>query len=163
MWKEVLYQYSAQGRKRAHDFGLWLAKHRKYVLRHLSSTSVWQSDWGWLAVLKLRVVPCRRKISPQNLLRKCLSRSDTMERGMPWSLTTSWTKAAATVTAVKGCPSHIKGAYLLNLSTTTKMVSQPSDFGNPSMKSKNISSQTCCGIGRGCSRPLRDKVEYLFC
>ena len=114
-------------------------------------------------MLNLRAVPCRRKISLQNLLRKSLSRSKTMERGMPWSLTTSRTKAAATVIAVKGCLSPIKWAYLLNLSTTTKMVSLPSDFGNPSMKSKDISYQTCCGIDRGCNRPLRDKVEYLFC
>ena len=82
---------------------------------------------------------------------------------MPWSYTSTQTKAATTVTAIKGCLSPIKCAYLLNLSTTTKMVSQPSDFDNPSMKSKDISSQTCCGIGRGCNMPLGDKVEYLFC
>ena len=63
-------------------------------------------------MLNLRVVPYRWKISPQNLLRKSLSRSETMERGMSWSLTTSRTKAAATVTVVKGClESHKMGMF----------------------------------------------------
>ena len=53
-------------------------------------------------MLNLRAIPYRKKISPQNLLRKSLSRSDIMEQGMPWSLTTSRTKAATTVTVEKG-------------------------------------------------------------
>lgn len=39
----------------------------------------------------------------------------------------------------------------------------PSDFGNPFVKSIVKSSQTQLGIGRGWSNPAEDKVEYLCC
>lgn len=70
---------------------------------------------------------------------------------------------AATILAVKGCDRKRKWQYLLNLSTTTRMVSNPLEEGRPTMKSKEMSSQSRLGIGRGCNRPAGAKVSYLCC
>ena len=40
------------------------------------------------------------------------------------------------------------------------MVSHPCDLGKASIKSSEISSQILLGMGRGCSRPLGESVEY---
>ena len=100
-------------------------------------------------MLKLRVVLCTLKSSVQNLLRKILSRSETKERGMPWRQIISQIKMVTTVIVVKGRINLIKCAYLLERSTTTKMVSQPPIFGKPSIKSIKISSHTWFGWGEG--------------
>jgi hypothetical protein len=47
-------------------------------------------------------------------------------------------KALAIVKAVKGCFMGRKWPYLLNLSMTTNMVSKLWDFGDPSIKSKEM-------------------------
>lgn len=39
----------------------------------------------------------------------------------------------------------------LSLSTITMIIDFPSDFGNPSMKSMEISENIVCGIGKGCN------------
>lgn len=61
------------------------------------------------------------------------------------------------------CLSVRFGGYLLKWSTTTNMESKLPDFGSPSMKSIEISSQTKHRIGKGCRRPTRDRAELLFC
>jgi len=59
----------------------------------------------------------------------------------------------ATLNAVKGCASGMKCAYLVSLSTTTKITSNPPDLGSPSIKSMLMVDHGCDGIGRGCSKP----------
>ena len=49
---------------------------------------------------------------------------------------------------------------ILNLSTTTKLVSNPSDCGSTLMKSMLMSSHTLSGIGKGWSKPASD--SHLF-
>lgn len=62
----------------------------------------------------------------------------------------------------------MKWAYLLNLSTSTMRESYPLDFGNPLMKSINISSHTRFGMGSGCNSPagitdsLVPLTDYTF-
>lgn len=55
----------------------------------------------------------------------------------------------------------MKCLYLDNLSVTSKIVSYTFDFGNPSIKSIVISSQTCSSIGSGCRNGAI--VSYLWC
>ena len=52
-----------------------------------------------------------------------------------------------------GCDSCMKCPILEKLSITTNIQSLSPDFGRPSIKSMDRSSQTCWGIGRGCNRP----------
>ena len=62
-------------------------------------------------------------------------------------------KNLATEAAVKGWRRGIKCENLENLSTTTKIALNESDYGNPSMKSIEITSQEADGTGSGCKRP----------
>ena len=55
-----------------------------------------------------------------------------------------------------------KCANLVNLSTTTKMVSFPYALGNPPMKSIDMSDHTSVGIGRGWSNSAGAKVSALL-
>ena len=77
------------------------------------------------------------------------------------SLKTWSRKTWATWIAVKGCARAIKWAYLLSLSTTTKMTSFPMDFGSPVIKSMLMSTQTSSGIGKGCNSPGLAAQSYL--
>lgn len=64
----------------------------------------------------------------QNLTTNCEPLSDTLFSGIPWSLTTCWMKRVASVSADGRPYKGIKWAILLNLSTTTQMVSRPPDL-----------------------------------
>lgn len=54
---------------------------------------------------------------------------------------------------VYGCLMPIKCAYLDRRSNTTSTVSTPWDRGSPSTKSKEMSSHTLVGVGKGWSKP----------
>lgn len=82
-----------------------------------------------------------------------LSLSDMILIGKPCNLYTFFSKISANSLAEKGWVKAIKWAYLLHLSTSTIMVSFPSDFGNPSIKSIDIWVQACWGTVKGCRRP----------
>ena len=56
----------------------------------------------------------------------------------------------------------MKWPYLVNLSTTTIIVVFPAEVGNPSTKSRDTSSHTNDGIGKGCRRPAGDRASLLF-
>ena len=71
-----------------------------------------------------------------------------MDIGNPWSLSTSFKNTIATSSVVKGLLSAKKWAYLVNLSITTMMVSQPLALGNPLIKSTEILVHWYCGIGK---------------
>jgi hypothetical protein len=47
----------------------------------------------------------------------------------------------------------MKWLYLENMSTAVRMTLLPLNLGIPSMKSIDMSSQTCDGTARGCRRP----------
>jgi hypothetical protein len=59
--------------------------------------------------------------------------------------------------------SGMKSEYLIKRSTTTKIVSNPSDFGRASMKSIVTSYHTPCGMGNGCSNPVSRVWLVLAC
>ncbi|KAF0929651.1 hypothetical protein E2562_023005 [Oryza meyeriana var. granulata] len=99
------------------------------------------------------VVPIRRISSRQNRDVKTGSRSETMDRGMPWRRTMSVKNAWATVSAVYGCARGRKWQYLLKRSTTERMTDLPFTRGNASTKSRPISAQTAVGTGSGRRRP----------
>lgn len=61
-------------------------------------------------------------------------------------------KAQATEAAMYGWPSGMKWLYLENMSTTVRMTLLPLNLGIPSMKSIDMSAQTCDGTARGCRR-----------
>jgi hypothetical protein len=63
----------------------------------------------------------------------------------------------------KGCLSGIKCAYFKNLSTTTNMVLNPSDFGSPSIKSVEMSCHAPLGTCKGCSSPVVCVLSCLTC
>jgi len=54
-------------------------------------------------------------------------------------------------------------AYLLNLSTTTKITSFPSDSDSLSIKSMLMSTKRVVGMGRGCNIPGDFTFSALFC
>lgn len=159
----MLKEYSAQARKWYQDLGFPWAKQWKYTWRHWLTTSVCPSDLGWYKVAIRRRVRLSWNSSCQNWPKKTTSRSYRMERGKPCNLMISLQNKAATVLAVKGCDRARKWLYLLKLSATTRMVSNPLEEGKPTMKSREISSQIRLGIGRGCNRQAGAKVSYLCC
>jgi len=63
-----------------------------------------------------------------------------IDLGMPCNLITPSRNLSATPFIVNGWDKVKKWANLLNLSTTIKIVSLPWEVGNPSTKSKVISS-----------------------
>ena len=77
----------------------------------------------------------------QKWLKNILSRSITIEFGIPCLLMISSTNFSATCFAVNGCFKVMKCAILLNRSTTTMILSKPPTLGNPSMKSMVQSSR----------------------
>jgi len=54
-------------------------------------------------------------------------------------------------------------AYLLNLSTTTKITSFPSDSDSLSIKSMLMSTKRVVGMGKGCNIPGDFTFSALFC
>ncbi|BAU02016.1 hypothetical protein VIGAN_11141900 [Vigna angularis var. angularis] len=97
------------------------------------------------------------------MLKNVESLSLTMVIGIPCNLITSFTNTAAIDLAVYGCLMGIKCPYLLSLSTTTSIVSNPCDLGNFTTKSILMSSHTALGMGKGCKRPLGEDAKYLCC
>ena len=89
------------------------------------------------------------------------SLSDTIERDMPWRRVISLVNNSATDFAEYGCLKAKKCPYLDKRSITTMITEYPCEFGSPSMKSIDISSQIRSGIGSGCSNPAGVVVSYL--
>lgn len=79
--------------------------------------------------------------SLQNVLMKMESLSQTMVCGIPWNHPTILWKVSAVTLALNFLGRDMKWAYLVSRSIVTKMVSIPSDLGNTSMKSIDISIQ----------------------
>lgn len=113
-------------------------------------------------MLIFKAVPCNLNNSFQKWLIKVGSLSLTIDIGTPCNRIISLTKISAIDLADYGCLITIKCPYLLNLSTTTSIASNPVDFGKPTIKSMLISSQIALGIGKGCSKPAREDAWYLL-
>jgi hypothetical protein len=91
-----------------------------------------------------------------------LSLSLMMVLGRPCSLNTSLKNNLATCATLKSVAMGKKCEKFVNLSTTTKMKSFPYALGNPVMKSMDILSHLCSGIGKGCNSPAGCVCSYLF-
>jgi hypothetical protein len=114
-------------------------------------------------VLVRRVVLLNLNNSFPKLLVKILSLSDTIDLGIPWCFTTPSIIACAICWAEKWVLERDKCAYLDNLSTTTKIVLKPSDFGRPSIKSIEMSFKTPCATGKGRNNPAGCTLSDLAC
>jgi hypothetical protein len=113
-------------------------------------------------VLGVKVVPTNLNNSCQKVLMNRLSLSLTMVLGNPCSLKTSLKKKSATCVALKSVAMEKKCANLVNLSTTTKIQSFPCALDNPMMKSIEILSHLCSGMGECCNRPTGWVCSSLF-
>jgi hypothetical protein len=80
---------------------------------------------------------------------KILSLSVMINNGNPWSLKMLSRNSCTTVLVVNGWLIAMKCAYLVRLSTTTKIVSLPLDSGKASMKSIVKCWKAMSGMGRG--------------
>lgn len=81
------------------------------------------------------MVPFFAKSSFQNLLRKTLLRSDTIDLGIPWSRTISCMKNSATLTAECFAVRLPKWQYFVRKSTTMTITDCPPTVGKTMMKS----------------------------
>lgn len=109
----------------------------------------------WYAVLILTWFPYSLKKSCQiNIELWTL----VIDRGIPWSWAMISTKSFATFCAVYVCDKAVKWAYFVRGFTTTIKTLVPTDIGQPSIKSNEISSHSCVGIGNGWSNP---EVSWL--
>ena len=102
-------------------------------------------------VLGVKVVPTNLNNSFQKVLMNLLSLSLTMVLGRPCNLKISLKISLDTYVALKSVAMEKKCANFVNLSTTTKMQSFPCVLGNLVMKSMDMLSHLCYGMGRGCS------------
>ncbi|MFS7993515.1 hypothetical protein Hanom_Chr12g01095061 [Helianthus anomalus] len=82
---------------------------------------------------------------------------------MPQYFTTCLKKSLAVSAAVTSVGAGMNVPYLENLSTTTMMLPDPSDFGKQVMKSIEMLSQGPFGIGKGSNKPLGWCCSILSC
>jgi hypothetical protein len=113
-------------------------------------------------VLGVKVVSTNLNNSCQKVLMNRLSLSLTMILGKPCILKNSLKKKYATYVALKYVAMEKKCANLVNLSTTTKIKSLPCAFGNPVMKSIEMLSHLCYGMGRGCNNHVGCLFSSMF-
>ena len=85
----LLQANSAWARNWSNDLRLDLIKVLKSTPEVLLVTSVCLFAWGWQVVLYLSLVPNFFHKVTQKWLKNLASLSDTMDLGIPWSLTTS--------------------------------------------------------------------------
>ena len=104
-------------------------------------------------VLGINAVPINLNNSCQNVLMNLLSLSLIMVFGMPCNLKTSLKNSLATCVVLKSMAMEKKCANFINLSTTTKMQSFPCALGKMVMKSMDILSHLCFGMGKDCNSP----------
>jgi len=83
------------------------------------------SVWGWQEVEKFNLVPSLFPRFLQKWLTNFGSISKTMVLSRPWSLTTSWKKSLKMLLESSTLLHGMKWALFLNLSSTTKMESNP--------------------------------------
>jgi hypothetical protein len=113
-------------------------------------------------VLGVKAVPTSVDNSCQKVLMNLLSSSLTMVLGKPCSLKTSLKNKSVTCAALHFVVMEKKCANLVNLSTTTKIQSLPCALGNPVMKSMDMLSNLCSGMGSGCNNPAGGVCSSLF-
>lgn len=110
-----------------------------------------------------RVVPWALNKCFQKELIKILSQFETINLGTPYNFTILLTKTSATILPLYYAFNGMKCPNLESLSTTTMIVENPWEIGRLLMKSNEISSQTCCGMGNGCSSPAGHACSALAC
>jgi hypothetical protein len=113
-------------------------------------------------VLGVKAIPTNLNNSCQKVLINRPSLSLTMVLGKPCSLKISLRNKSATCVALKSLAMEKKCANLVNLSTTTKIQSFSCALGNPMMKSIEMLSHLCSGMGRGCNNPVGCVCSSFF-
>ena len=113
-------------------------------------------------MLGVKAIPTNLNNSCQKVLINQLSLSLTMVLGKPCSLNISLKNKYATFAALKSMEMEKKCANLVNLSTTTKIQSLSYALGNPVMKSIEMLSHLCSGMGRGCNNLVGCVCSSLF-
>jgi hypothetical protein len=113
-------------------------------------------------VLGVKSIPTNPNSSCQKVLINRLSLSLTMVLGNLCGLKTSPKNISTTYVTLKCVAMEKKCANLVNLSTATKIQSFPCALDNLVMKSMEILSHLCFGIGKGCSSPARWACSSLF-
>lgn len=83
-----------------------------------------------------------------------MSLSEMTWRGIPNFKITCLKNNLAVSSSVTLVVVGMKIAYLVSLSTITRILSNPSERGNSGMKSMLTTSKGCDGIGIGCSNPV---------
>lgn len=94
---------------------------------------------------------------------KILLQPLTMDWGIPCNLAISATNLVATIDTVKLASKAKKCPYIERLSTTTIMTGFSLTIGKPVIKSKDMSSHTWFGMGKGNSNPPGLKLVDLAC
>ena len=104
-------------------------------------------------VLRLDRTPRRVQSEAQKRETKCFPLSETMSAGVPCLVKMFCKKIFASCGASMSDLVGMKWAILVSRSTTTNIVSNPSETGNHSMKSMEMDDQGLSGIGRKRSGP----------
>ena len=112
------------------------------------------SVWGWNAVDMRSLLPNSLCSSLQNMEVNLVSRSDTIDSGIPWSLMTSFSINHATPLVVTIIIVGTRCTCDVSQSIMTNKWSELFDFGSGPMKSSPIDCHGLSGICRLCSRPV---------
>ena len=132
---------------------IWWIVHLNVYSSNWLNFSTWPEDSGWYPEPMLKSVPNILHSSFQNFPMKRGSLSEMITLGIPWSFPTWRQNRAATsladILSLQGRKWHI----LVALSTTVKIVSNPSYFGIPTMKSNTTWSHFLTGNSNGCNCP----------
>src|SRR6266849_8590187 len=116
-------------------------------------TSVCPSVCGCLEVDRAKRVPNNSANAFQTELVHHGSRLPIMRIGRPKCLTICLKSSSATSKAVASTFVEMKCVYFVSLSTTTKMAFLSREFGNPVIRSREMSLKGVAGISKGWRNP----------
>ena len=120
----------------------------RYCSRIWLVCSVCPSVSRWYAVLRLDQTPRRVQSEAQKRETKCFPLLETMSAGVLCLVKMFWRNIFASCGASMSDFVEMKWAILVSQSTTTNIVSNPSETGNHSIKSMDIEDKGLLGIGR---------------
>ena len=134
---------------------------QRYYCRSRLILSVCLSVWGWYAVDNLGWIPNLLQMSFITCEANCGPLSDTIPVGSPWCFHT-WRKYSFAVSRLDTLlVQGMNSTSLENRSTTTRMLSNPSDSGRSMIKSADISFQGPDGVSSSFSFPGRAWLDPL--
>ena len=122
---------------------------QRYCSRIWLVRSVCPSVSGWYAVLRLDQTPRRVQSKAQKHETKSFPLLETMSAGVPCLVKMFCRKIFASCGASMSDLVGMKWAILVSRSTTTNIISKPSETGNHLIKSMDMEDQGLSGIGSG--------------